>query len=105
MGSPRHMEPSKVAEVVTPDGTAEVSRPESAHVLAEPRSLLPSGHHDLRRLMRQQRAVLVLLATAAVAACSGMGPLSDPTSDKQGGGSSHSGDTAVVSGPSKPATP
>ena len=55
--------------------------------------------------MRQQRAVLVLFATAAVAACSGMGPLSSPTSDKQGGGSSHSGDTAVVTGPSKPATP
>lgn len=54
--------------------------------------------------MRQQRAVLVLLATAAVAACSGMDPLSSPTSDKQGG-SSHGSDTAVVSGPSKPATP
>jgi hypothetical protein len=55
--------------------------------------------------MRQQRAVLVLLATAAVAACSGMGPLSDPTSDKQGDGSSHGGDTAVVTGPSKPTPP
>ncbi|HKN67305.1 MAG TPA: carboxypeptidase-like regulatory domain-containing protein [Gemmatimonadaceae bacterium] len=55
--------------------------------------------------MRQHRAILVLLATAAVAACSGMGPLSDPTSDKQGDGSSHAGDTAVVTGPSRPATP
>lgn len=55
--------------------------------------------------MRQQRAVLVLLATAAAAACSGMGPLSAPTSDKQGGSSSHGDDTAVVTGPSKPATP
>ena len=54
--------------------------------------------------MRQQRAVLVLLATAAVAACSGMDPLSSPTSDKQGG-SSHGSDTAVVTGPSKPSTP
>jgi len=56
--------------------------------------------------MRQHRAVLVLLATAAAAACSGMGPLSPaPTSDKQGGSSSHGDDTAVVTGPSKPPTP
>jgi len=56
--------------------------------------------------MRQQRAVLVLLVTAAVAACSGMESLSPgPTSDKQGGGSSHGDDTAVVTGPSRPPTP
>jgi hypothetical protein len=56
--------------------------------------------------MRQNRAVFVLLVTAAVAACSGMESLSPgPTSDKQGGGSSHHDDTAVVTGPSKPPTP
>ena len=55
--------------------------------------------------MRKQRAVLLLLATAAVAGCSGMGPLSPATSDKQGGSSSHGGDTAVVTGPSKPTPP
>ena len=56
--------------------------------------------------MRQQRAVLVLLATAAIAACSGMESLSPgPTSDKQGGGSSHGDDTAVVTGPSKTPPP
>ena len=56
--------------------------------------------------MRQQRAVLVFLVTAAVAACSGMESLSPgPTSDKQGGGSSHGDDTAVVTGPSRPPTP
>ena len=52
--------------------------------------------------MRHNRAVFVLLVTAAVAACSGMDSLSpNPTSDKQGGGSSHGDDTAVVTGPSK----
>ena len=56
--------------------------------------------------MRQTRAVLVLLVTAAVAACSGMEPLSPaPTSDKQGGSTSHGDDTAVVTGPSRPPTP
>ena len=56
--------------------------------------------------MRQNRAVFVLLVTAAVAACSGMDSLSpNPTSDKQGGSSSHGDDTAVVTGPSKPPTP
>lgn len=56
--------------------------------------------------MRQIHALLVLLATVAVAACSGMDSLSpSPTSDKQGGGSSHHDDTAVVAGPSKPSTP
>lgn len=55
--------------------------------------------------MRKQRAVLVLLATATVAGCSGMGPLSPATGDQQGGRSSHGGDTAVVTGPSKPPTP
>ena len=56
--------------------------------------------------MRQQRAVLVLLATAAVAACSGMESLSPtPTGDKQGGGSSHGDDTAVVTGPAKTPPP
>ena len=52
--------------------------------------------------MRQHRAFLVLLVTAAVAACSGVESLSPaPTSDKQGGGSSHGDDTAVVTGPSE----
>jgi|GEM_PF-5019783 hypothetical protein len=56
--------------------------------------------------MRQHRAFLVLLVTAAVAACSGVESLSPaPTSDKQGGGSSHGDDTAVVTGPSKPPPP
>jgi hypothetical protein len=56
--------------------------------------------------MRQHRAVLILLVTAAVAACSGVESLSPaPTSDRQGGGSSHGDDTAVVTGPSRPTPP
>jgi hypothetical protein len=55
--------------------------------------------------MRQQRVVSVFLATAVLAACSGMESLNPaPTSDKQGGGS-HGSDTALVTGPSRPPTP
>jgi hypothetical protein len=56
--------------------------------------------------MRKTHPVLVLLVTAAIAACSGVESLSPaPTSDQQGGGSSHHDDTAVVTGPSTPPTP